>query len=156
MLAQLGYLPLKWKPQNPNALQPDNVATELSAMYSPPAGTFTWKRGYPSILTSFWGGQSSLIMQGAIRAFQSNDGLTMTGVMTPALWRRRGPGRGRRAQANPHGYTYALASKAQPGDADRVAQRAGDPAHPGQHRHPGRADRGRHLPGVPALHRSRS
>ena len=72
MLAQLGYLPLKWAPQNPTALQPDNVATELAAMYTPPAGSFTWKKGYPSILTSFWGGRSSLIMQGAIRAFQSN------------------------------------------------------------------------------------
>jgi hypothetical protein len=113
MLAQLGYLPLKWKPQNPNALQPDNVATELSAMYSPQAGTFTWKKGYPSILTSFWGGQSSLIMQGAIRAFQSNHGLTMTGVMTPTLWRDVVKAAAAN-KANPSGYTYALASKASP------------------------------------------
>ena len=113
MLAQLGYLPLKWKPQNPTAFQPDNVATELSAVYTPPAGNFTWRKGYPSILTSFWGGRSSLIMQGAIRAFQSNHGLTMTGVMTPALWRDvvRAAAAGK---ANPSGYTYALASKASP------------------------------------------
>jgi hypothetical protein len=113
MLAQLGYLPLKWAPQNPTAMQPDNVATELSAMYTPPAGTFTWKKGYPSVLTSFWGGRSSLIMQGAIRAFQSNEGLTMTGVMTPALWRDvvRAAGANK---ANAHGYSYALASKGSP------------------------------------------
>jgi hypothetical protein len=113
MLAQLGYLPLKWAPQNPAAMQPDNIPTELSAMYSPPAGTFTWKRGYPSILTSFWGGKSSLIMQGAIRAFQSNEGLTMTGVMTPALWRHvvRAAAAGK---ANPSGYSYALARKSSP------------------------------------------
>ncbi|MGI8450992.1 MAG: L,D-transpeptidase [Streptosporangiaceae bacterium] len=113
MLAQLGYLPLKWAPQSSTAMQPDNVATELSAMYTPPAGSFTWKKGYPSVLTSFWGGRSSLIMQGAIRAFQSNAGLTMTGVMTPALWRDvvRAAAAGK---ANPHGYTYALASKASP------------------------------------------
>ncbi len=113
MLAQLGYLPLKWVPQNPSAMEPDNVPTELAAMYSPQAGTFTWKKGYPSVLTSFWGGQSSLIMQGAIRAFQANHGLTMTGVMTPVLWRDV-----IRAAAantkNPSGYTYALASKASP------------------------------------------
>jgi L,D-transpeptidase catalytic domain len=113
MLAQLGYLPLKWKPQNPNALEPDNVATELAAMYAPQAGTFTWKKGYPSILTSFWGGQSSLIMQGAIRAFQSNHGLTMTGVMTPPLWRAVVQAAAAN-KANPSGYTYALASKASP------------------------------------------
>ncbi len=113
MLAQLGYLPLKWKPQNSSAFQPDNMATELTAVYSPPAGTFTWKKGYPSILTSFWGGRSSLIMQGAIRAFQSDEGATMTGVMTPALWRDvvRAAAAGK---ANPSGYTYALASKASP------------------------------------------
>jgi hypothetical protein len=113
MLAQLGYLPLKWKPQSTTAFQPDNVATELATVYSPPAGAFTWKKGYPSILTSFWGGQSSLIMQGAIRAFQSNHGLTMTGVMTPALWRDvvQAAAAGK---ANPSGYTYALASKASP------------------------------------------
>jgi hypothetical protein len=113
MLAQLGYLPLKWKPQNPTAMQPDNVPTELSAMYSPPAGAFTWKKGYPSALTSFWGGRSSLIMQGAIRAFQSNAGAAMTGVMTPALWRdvvRAAAAN----KANPHGYSYALASKGSP------------------------------------------
>jgi hypothetical protein len=113
MLAQLGYLPLKWAPQDASAMEPDNVATELAAMYSPPAGTFTWKRGYPSVLTSFWGGRSSLIMQGAIRAFQSNHGLTMTGVMTPALWRDvvRAAAANKR---NPNGYSYALASKASP------------------------------------------
>jgi hypothetical protein len=113
MLAQLGYLPLKWAPQSPTAMQPDNVATELAAMYTPPAGSFTWKKGYPSILTSFWGGRSSLIMQGAVRAFQSDTGATMTGVMTPALWRDviRAAAVGKK---NPHGYTYALASKASP------------------------------------------
>ena len=113
MLAQLGYLPLKWAPQSPTAMQPDNVATELAAVYTPPAGSFTWKKGYPSILASFWGGRSSLIMQGAIRAFQSDAGATMTGVMTPALWRDvvRAAAVGKK---NPHGYTYALASKASP------------------------------------------
>ena len=113
MLAQQGYLPLKWAPQDPNAMEPDNVPTELSAMYSPQAGTFIWKKGYPSVLTSFWGGKSSLIMQGAIRAFQANHGLTMTGVMTPALWRDviRAAAANKK---NPNGYTYALASKASP------------------------------------------
>ncbi len=113
MLAQLGYLPLKWAPQDPDAMEPDNVPTELSAMYSPLAGTFTWKKGYPSVLTSFWGGRSSLIMQGAIRAFQANHGLTMTGVMTPALWRDVISAAAANKK-NPNGYTYALASKAYP------------------------------------------
>jgi peptidoglycan hydrolase-like protein with peptidoglycan-binding domain len=113
LLAQLGYLPLKWKPQDAARPQPDNMATELAAVYQPPAGHFTWRKGYPSILTTFWGGQSSLIMNGAIRAFQSNHGLLMTGVMTTALWPDllRAAAKG---EDNPNGYTYALASKASP------------------------------------------
>jgi len=113
VLAQLGYLPLKWRPQDATAPRPDSMATELAAVYQPPAGHFRWRRGYPPILTTFWGGQSSLIMNGAIRAFQSNHGLLMTGVMTTALWHDllRAAARD---ETNPSGYTYALASKASP------------------------------------------
>ncbi len=113
VLAQLGYLPLKWKPADASAAQPDNMATELAAVYAPPAGSFKWKGGYPKILTTFWGGPSSLIMDGAIRAFQSNEGLTMTGVMTGSLWHDllKAAAKG---DSNPNGYTYALASKASP------------------------------------------
>jgi L,D-transpeptidase catalytic domain/Bacterial Ig-like domain len=113
LLAQLGYLPLKWKPQDATAAQPDSFGTELAAVYAPPAGSFTWKGGYPKILTTFWGGPSSLIMDGAIRAFQSNEGLTMTGVVTWDLWQHllKAAAKG---HTNPNGYTYALASKASP------------------------------------------
>ncbi len=113
LLAQLGYLPLKWKPSTATAPQPDNMATELAAVYAPPAGHFSWKGGYPKILTTFWGGPSSLIMDGAIRAFQSNEGLTMTGVMTWGLWQHllKAAAKG---NTNPNGYTYALASKGSP------------------------------------------
>src|SRR5690242_3775304 len=40
VLAQLGYLPLKWKPRSPTAPQADSMATELAAVYQPPAGHF--------------------------------------------------------------------------------------------------------------------
>jgi hypothetical protein len=113
VLAQLGYLPLKWKPSDATAPEPDNMATELAAVYAPPAGSFAWRGGYPKILTTFWGGPSSLIMDGAIRAFQSDRGLTMTGAVTWDLWQHllKAAAEG---QANPNGYTYALASKASP------------------------------------------
>jgi lipoprotein-anchoring transpeptidase ErfK/SrfK len=113
LLAQMGYLPLKWKPANATAPQPDSLATELAAVYSPPAGSFTWKGGYPKILTTFWGGPSSLIMDGAIRAFQSNEGLTMTGLVTWDLWQHllKAAAKG---QTNPNGYTYAVASEGSP------------------------------------------
>jgi lipoprotein-anchoring transpeptidase ErfK/SrfK len=113
LLAQLGYLPLTWVPRDATAPPASNVPAQLAAVYQPPAGRFIWKRGYPSILTTFWGGRSSLIMDGAIRAFQASEGVTMTGVMSPGLWRdlMRAAAAGR---TNPNGYTYALASKASP------------------------------------------
>lgn len=113
LLAQLGYLPLKWTAQDASAAQPGSFATELAAVYAPPAGRFTWKGGYPKILTSFWGGPSSLIMEGAIRAFQADEGQTMTGVMTWSLWQHllKAAAKG---HTSPHGYTYALASKGSP------------------------------------------
>jgi L,D-transpeptidase-like protein/Big-like domain-containing protein len=113
LLAQLGYLPLKWTAQDATAPQPDSFATELAAVYAPPAGTFTWKKGYPKILTTFWGGPSSLIMEGAIRAFQANEGQTMTGLVTWSLWQQllKAAAKG---HTNPNGYSYAVASKASP------------------------------------------
>jgi hypothetical protein len=113
LLAQLGYLPLKWTAQDASAPQPDNMATELAAVYAPPAGSFSWRHGYPKILTSFWGGPSSLIMEGAIRAFQADEGQTMTGVVTWSLWQHllKAAAKG---HTNPHGYTYAVASKGSP------------------------------------------
>ena len=114
LLAQLGYLPLNWTAQDATAPQPDNMATELAAAYAPPAGTFSWKDGYPNDPHHVLGGPSSLIMHGAMMAFESNDGLTMAGVMagtacgTPCSRRRP------RATTTRNGYTYALASKASP------------------------------------------
>src|SRR5271169_6160099 len=55
VLSQLGYLPLTWtqKPKTA-AISPSNANAELSATYHAPAGTFSWKSGYPSNLTSQW------------------------------------------------------------------------------------------------------
>jgi peptidoglycan hydrolase-like protein with peptidoglycan-binding domain len=113
LLAQLGYLPLQWVPQAGTAVPAPTMAAQLAAAYAPPAGRFKWDRGYPTVLTTLWGGPSSMIMDGAIRAFQWNQGLTMDGQITPGLWQNL-----LRAavkdQRNPNGYTYAVASKASP------------------------------------------
>jgi peptidoglycan hydrolase-like protein with peptidoglycan-binding domain len=113
MLAELGYLPLKWTPNGTNPAATDAQA-QLSAAYSPPAGSFSWKHGYPHMLHTMWReGHNSLIDEGAIRAFESVEGMTMDGVAGPTVWRDL-----LRAVAkdkhNPNGYTYAYASKASP------------------------------------------
>jgi peptidoglycan hydrolase-like protein with peptidoglycan-binding domain len=113
LLAQLGYLPLTWTPSGaspPTA----NANAQLSAAFDPPAGTFSWQNGYPSSLNGMWAqGQPNMIDVGAIRAFESVEGLTMDGIAGPRVWRDllRAVARG---QDNPNGYTYALASKILP------------------------------------------
>ena len=54
LLAQLGYLPMTWSPSAKSKPVTRNSARQqLSAAYDPPAGSFRWKGGYPS-LSAFW------------------------------------------------------------------------------------------------------
>ena len=87
---------------------------QLSAAYEPPAGTFSFKPGYPSELTSQWKtGAGNMLNQGAIMAFESNEGLTMDGVAGPQVWAHllKAAAAGQR---NPNGYTYALTDQHYP------------------------------------------
>ena len=113
LLAQLGYLPLTWAASG-SAAAAGNANAQLSAAYSAPAGTFRWQSGYPAKLHSFWSqGRGNLIDTGAIRAFESDHGLTMDGTAGSTLWRDLLSAVAKNQQ-NKHGYTYALASKASP------------------------------------------
>jgi peptidoglycan hydrolase-like protein with peptidoglycan-binding domain len=115
LLAQLGYLPLTWQPipgDVPVSTGDEN--SQLNAAYSPPDGTFLWQPGYPAELQSFWAeGEPSLILTGAVMAFESDHGLTMDGVAGPGVWNALLSAVAK-GQNNPHGYTYALASQASP------------------------------------------
>jgi peptidoglycan hydrolase-like protein with peptidoglycan-binding domain len=134
LLAQLGYLPLKWEghlgdPVPADAVLgylpmnwggdlgdpvPADAARELGAAYQPPPGVFTWRRGYPASLMSLWReGSANLIDTGAIMAFEADNGLAMDGVAGPEVWAAllRAAVDGRDSL---HGYTYALASKTVP------------------------------------------
>ncbi|MGO9782277.1 MAG: L,D-transpeptidase family protein [Streptosporangiaceae bacterium] len=113
LLAQLGYLPLTWTPAGA-AIQPSDAAGQLAAAYSPPAGTFSWQSGYPSMLGTLWSeGSDNMIVTGAIRAFENQEGLTMDGQAGQQVWSYL-----LKAVADGHdnadGYTYALASKSDP------------------------------------------
>ena len=116
LLAQLRYLPLNWQPVPGDLAVPSTDANaQLSAAYSPPPGTFMWLRGYPKVLHNMWqpGQSGNNILTGAVRAFESDQNMTMDGVVGPAVWSAvlRAVARG---QGNPHGYSYALASKGNP------------------------------------------
>ncbi len=116
LLAQLGYLPLTWTPASGSA-QPaaTDAAGQLSAAYNAPAGTFTWKSGYPTTLKEFWRGgtNSGLILKGAVMAFEENNGLGVDGIAGPEVWGSLLKDVGTHT-ANTNGYTYAIASENNP------------------------------------------
>jgi L,D-transpeptidase-like protein/Big-like domain-containing protein len=116
LLAQLHYLPLKWTPTAGQSVPSvGSAAGQLAAAYAPPSGTFHWKHGYPHQLHAFWdhGSPSGLIMRGAVMAFESDHGLTLDGVAGPQVWKDL-LSAAAKAQANGHGYTYAIASQHAP------------------------------------------
>jgi peptidoglycan hydrolase-like protein with peptidoglycan-binding domain len=116
ILSQLGYLPLTWTPTASGSASsaPADVAGQAADAYAPPSGTFTFKPGYPSQLTSQWEvGQNNMLDVGAIRAFEYNHGLTMDGVAGPEVWAHLLTAAAKN-QVNASGYTYALASQDSP------------------------------------------
>jgi peptidoglycan hydrolase-like protein with peptidoglycan-binding domain len=124
ILTQLGYLPFTWTPAASGtdgaASAPVSLNQEVSTAYAPAAGTFTFKPGYPSQLTSQWKvGEDNMLDQGAIRAFESNEGLTMDGVAGPDVWADLLTAAAKN-QVNPNGYTYALASQDSPHESLKV------------------------------------
>ncbi len=115
LLSQLGYLPLTWtqKPKTA-AISPSNANAELSAAYQAPAGTFSWKSGYPSNLTNQWkAGSANILDVGAVRAFESVTGLTMDGIAGHTVWSDLFSALAK-GKDNPNGYTYALANQNSP------------------------------------------
>lgn len=123
LLAELGYLPLIWTPdpstQTVPAIGDGDLNEQLSAAYAPPSGTFSFQPGYPSELTGQWEtGSNNILDQGAVRAFENNEGLTMDGVAGPQVWSDLLEAAAK-DQANPNGYTYALATQ---GDSNESLQ----------------------------------
>ncbi|HEX4087679.1 MAG TPA: L,D-transpeptidase [Trebonia sp.] len=111
ILAQLGYLPLTWAPATDATVPGDSMQAQLSAAYDPPAGTFSWKPGYPSSLHELWQqGSLNTVETGAITAFEGDHELVTTEKMSSALW-----GKLLKAAAaddkNTDGYSYAVANQ---------------------------------------------
>jgi lipoprotein-anchoring transpeptidase ErfK/SrfK len=111
VLAQLGYLPLTWTPAAGSAAPGDSMQAQLAAAYDPPAGTFTWKSGYPASLRELWQqGSANTVETGAITAFEGDHEMETTEVMSPAVWTAV-----LKAAAaddtNTDGYSYAIANQ---------------------------------------------
>ncbi len=116
LLAQLGYLPLTWTAA-PGATVPaaTDAFGQLSAAFSPPQGSYSWRPGYPSQLRAFWrgGAVSGMIIKGAVMAFEVDHGMFMDGVAGPQVWRALLKAVAAN-QRNANGYTYAIAREANP------------------------------------------
>jgi hypothetical protein len=122
LLTQLGYLPFTWTPSDPatGQIPAGDANAQLAAAYNPPAGSFTWKSGYPSQLTSQWQvGTNNILVNGAVRAFEYNQNLTMDGDAGPQVWSSLLTAIAR-DQNNPNGYTYALADQGPSNETLRV------------------------------------
>jgi hypothetical protein len=117
MLAELGYLPLTWAPAPGTSAQtgtPGSAAAQSGLAFSPPAGRFTWDRGYPRLLHRLWRPAArNAIEKGAVMAFQWQHRMPIDGVVGPRLWRALFLATAL-DQSNAHGYTYALASQRAP------------------------------------------
>jgi peptidoglycan hydrolase-like protein with peptidoglycan-binding domain len=116
LLAQLGYLPLTWTAaQGATVPAATDQQGQLAAAYSAPSGSYTWATGYPAELHRFWrsGSTDGLILKGAVMAFESDHGLAIDGIAGPQVWSDLFKAVAAN-QTNQHGYTYAIASEADP------------------------------------------
>jgi peptidoglycan hydrolase-like protein with peptidoglycan-binding domain len=120
LLSQLGYLPLTWSPAQGAAARAEQQnagylsLSQQALAFSPPAGSFTWKAGYPSLLTSMWAPEpGNVVLRGAVMAFQSEHGMTLNGTTGAKFWAALFKAV-HSGQRNANGYTYALASKSLP------------------------------------------
>jgi peptidoglycan hydrolase-like protein with peptidoglycan-binding domain len=87
LLAQLGYLPLKFNAKGSGSSL--TAAAQEAAAIHPPAGKFSWS--YPNVpdsLKGFWSpGASGVMTQGALMAFENDHALTTDGIAGAAVWR---------------------------------------------------------------------
>ena len=86
LLAQAGYLPLRWSP----AADPPTTSAhaELAAAADPPAGRFHWRyENTPHELLALWKtGEWNEIVRGAVMMFQDTHHLEVDGFVGPKVW----------------------------------------------------------------------
>ena len=104
LLATLHYLPLTFDPTTP-PLTPA----------APSAGTYRWSQPHwPTSLSALWEqGTATVLVSGALMAFQSDHHLTSTGYADTLTWGALVTA-AQRHQVDPHSYSYVTVSTAAP------------------------------------------
>jgi peptidoglycan hydrolase-like protein with peptidoglycan-binding domain len=117
MLAMLGYLPFKFSYAGKGVAS--NPIAEEQAAVDPPAGTFNWRySNVPSQLRAMWKpGTAGVMTQGAIMAFENNEGMTTDGVAGPSVWKAL-INATIAGKASTFGYTFVSVSEGSPESED--------------------------------------
>ncbi len=117
LLAELGYLPLTFTaasaPTTPALLTEPTTAALVSA--APVLGTFTWRfPNTPASLQATWAqGSQTVMVRGAVMAFESDHGLASDGSAGPAVWSALLAAVAQR-QVTPRVYNYVMVSQSLP------------------------------------------
>ncbi len=92
LLAELGYLPLRFHPAGsaktgPSALSREPRSPDLVSL-TPLKGSFTWRwKGIPRYMVPLWKkGQYTTLVKGAVMAFESGHGLSPDGTVGRKVW----------------------------------------------------------------------
>ncbi|MGN6872481.1 MAG: L,D-transpeptidase family protein [Solirubrobacteraceae bacterium] len=112
LLADLRYLPVHLA-STANQPRPGDTAGQLRAIFSPPAARLELGSDWPSQLRGLWEHDPSVVLRGAVMAFESQHGLALDGVAGATVWQALLAARFHR-QFNTAGYNYALATESSP------------------------------------------
>jgi hypothetical protein len=112
LLAELRFLPVHLA-SSAHQPRPEDTAGQLRAIFQPPSGRLVLGADWPSQLGQLWNHDPSIVLRGAVMAFESQHGLALDGVAGTAVWRELLAARFHR-QFNGAGYNYAVASESSP------------------------------------------
>jgi L,D-transpeptidase catalytic domain len=87
LLAQAGYLPVKWTPDGDDVGR--TARAQAGAAAVPPAGHFSWRYpNTPSELKGQWDDKTATIVtKGAVMMYQDEHHMTVDGIAGPAMWK---------------------------------------------------------------------
>jgi lipoprotein-anchoring transpeptidase ErfK/SrfK len=113
LLAQLGYLPLRWTPTTKEA--PGTLRGQLAAATNAPTGSFSWRyTTTPRSLVTLWQpGQNNLITRGALMAFEATHKLATNGLPSAPVWRALITDT-LTGKSTPRGYNYVIVHSSLP------------------------------------------
>jgi hypothetical protein len=111
LLAQLGYMPLRFAAATP--VTPTQQA-QVEAVFAPPSGRFTWRwKSVPVGLRTTWTSDPATVLRGAIMAFEDQHNMTTDGLLGPQVWQALIQA-DLANQRNTFGYSFVSVSKSLP------------------------------------------